>query len=83
MPDFEVRRAAGIEDGADSEVETYNDAFDLENRNNGWKWHKCVARSCPALGVPFGSFYFIKRSTVLTLFDFTACNAVSALITYP
>ena len=59
--------------GVDGQRETYND----------WKWAKRVARSCPTVGVPFGSLYFIKRSTVLTLFDFTASNAVSALITYP
>ena len=79
MEDFEVRRAAAIEDDADIQVET-NDNL---RKENDWKWHKRVARSCPALGLPFGSFYFIKRSTLLTLFDFTACNAVSALITYP
>ena len=44
---------------------------------------RCVSRSCPILGVPFGSLYLIKRSTVLSLFDFIACNTVSALITYP
>ena len=44
---------------------------------------RCVLRSCPALGVPFGTLYRIKRSTVLSLFDFVARNTISALITYP
>ena len=48
-----------------------------------WKEMKCVLRSCPTLGIPFGSLYFIKRSTVLNFFDFVVCNTVSALITYP
>ena len=41
------------------------------------------ARSCPLIGIPFGRLYKIKRSTVLSLFDFIAGNSVSALITYP
>ena len=44
---------------------------------------RCVIRSCPILGVPYGSLYLIKQSTVLSLFDFAAGNTVSALITYP
>ena len=81
MTDFEVRRGTATESDADIQVET-NDTLTM-GKENGWKWHKLVTRSCPALGVPFGSFSFIKRSTLLTLFDFTACNAVSALIAYP
>ena len=41
------------------------------------------ARSCPLIGIPFGRLYKIKRSTVLSLFDFIAGNSVSTLITYP
>ena len=44
---------------------------------------KCIARSCPAIGIPFGSLYMTKRSTVLNLFNFIACNTISTLITYP
>ena len=44
---------------------------------------KRVARACPVVGVPFGSLYKIKRTTVLNLFNFIACNAISTLITYP
>ena len=77
---FEVRRMVVMEN--DSELQAgRKDAFAVVG--NGWKGTKCAARSCPALGVPFGSLYFVKRSTVLTLFDFVACNAVSALIAYP
>ena len=79
---FEVRRMA-VEAGED-DVEFqagHDDAFLVASYN--WKGTRLVARSCPVLGVPFGSLYVVKRSTVLTLFDFTACNAVSALIAYP
>jgi hypothetical protein len=48
-----------------------------------WKETECIARSCRVIGVPFGSLYLIKRSTVLSLFNFIACNTVSTLITYP
>ena len=48
-----------------------------------WKEMRCVLRSRPTLGVPFGSLYLIKRSTVLNFLDFVVCNTVSALITYP
>ena len=44
---------------------------------------KAEARSCPIIGIPFGRLYKIKRSTVLSLFDFIVGNSVSALITYP
>ena len=44
---------------------------------------KCIARSCPTVGIPFGSLYKIKRSTVLNLFNFIACNTISTLLTYP
>ena len=44
---------------------------------------KCIARSCPAVAIPFGSLYKIKQSTVLNLFDFIACNTISTLLTYP
>ena len=44
---------------------------------------KCIARSCPVMGVPFGSLYKIKRSTVCNLFEFIAGNTISTLLTYP
>ena len=44
---------------------------------------KCIAKSCPTVGIPFGSLYQIKRSTVLNLFNFIACNTISTLLTYP
>ena len=44
---------------------------------------KCIARSCPTVGIPFGSLYQIKQSTVLNLFNFMACNTISTLLTYP
>ena len=44
---------------------------------------KCISRSCPIIGIPFGSLYKIKRSTVLNLFSFIAGNTISTLLTYP
>ena len=43
----------------------------------------CIARSCPAQGISFGGFYYIKNSTTLTIVDFTACNTISTLLAYP
>ena len=77
---FKVRRTTVREDNVEPEAGS-EDAFTVGINN--WKGIRLVARSCPVLGVPFGSFYLVKRSTVLTLFDFTASNAVSMLIAYP
>lgn len=54
-----------------------------ENKERGLKEARAVARSYATIGVQFGSFYKIKRSTVLNIFDFLVCNSISALITYP
>ena len=50
---------------------------------NLFRMIRIEARSCPLIGIPFGRLYRIKRSTVLSLFDFIAGNSVSTLITYP
>ena len=80
MESFKMRLKKVQENDSEIQAETSHN-FRVES--HGWKRTQSVSRSCPALGVPFGSLYVIKRSTVLTLFDFTACNAVSALIAYP
>ena len=80
---FQGRQFAGTENDVELEAGADNNSSAFRVESNNWKRTKCVARSCPLLGVPFGSLYLIKRSTVLTLFDFTACNAVSTLIAYP
>ena len=54
-----------------------------KSRQAALKEIKCISRSCPAIGIPFGSLYMIKRSTVLNLFNFIACNTISMLLTYP
>ena len=43
----------------------------------------CTGRSCAAVGVPFGSLYYIKQTTALNILNFICCNTISTLITYP
>ena len=43
----------------------------------------CTAGSCRSVGIPFGSFYFIKQTTALNILNFICCNSISTLITYP
>ena len=44
---------------------------------------KRMAKASPVVAVTFGSLYPIKRTTIMNLFNFIACNAISTLITYP
>ncbi|CAG7687325.1 unnamed protein product [Allacma fusca] len=43
---------------------------------------QCIARSMPIIAVRIGSFSPIKRSTVVSFFDFLLGNTISALLTW-
>ena len=73
-----------------SGVQTRRSPKAVRNPAGGWfcnpdalKEARRVARACPVVAVTFGSLYPIKRTTVMNLFNFIACNAISTLITYP